>query len=343
MLNMHRQVYFVFVIHLLNYTKCFQFYYWTNETDGYLNTSSTEITEQQITKESFVIGLEINKIKDEELNEVEKVENFPELELFKIQTGQDFLPILTDLPKIKSIEMTLNNFIYVKRESLSDLPVEVVILSFNQIIRIEKGSFGKKVRYVELLCNNLTTINTNWFQNLSSLEEIHLGGNFLTKIQPNLFKPMKNLKDIGLSYNDIVSIGEEAFGNRDDFAFLNLQYNHLEELKPNIFGFKKVKIGHLKINNNNLTFLSTELLGKMSIINDVSLSDNPWQCKCWFVIKQWLSDEVIIKRDQTRPVCVASLSFSEYCVPFIDKELIEHYSANLDLPEFSRSLYCGKN
>lgn len=188
------------------------------------------------------------------------------------------------------------------------------------------------------MCNNLKTFDPNWFKNLSSLEELNLGGNLLTKIPVNLFKPMKNLNSIIINYNDISSIGEGAFANRNSFKFLYLEHNNLPELKPNVFLSGEIKIKYFAVNNNHLTFLSQDLLDKLSILTSIELDDNPWLCKCWEMIKNWVP--VKIFRDPNQAFCVTSLSSSEYCVPLVDNELIEHFTSDKDPSHYNKNTYC---
>lgn len=65
----------------------------------------------------------------------------------------------------------------------------------------------------------------------------------------------------------------------------------------------------------------------MTVGSKLWVGENPWQCKCWELIKKWIPDQVEIIRDQERPICVFPLNFVDGCVSFVEEELIEHYNS----------------
>lgn len=283
-----------------------------------------------------------NKYKNEDEEQVDIISDLPQLELFQMEDGnQVFIPNFKNLPKLEWLYMARNKFTYLKKESIGDTPLKNINIENNELSKIEKGSFGTKIEHIEMKCNKLKTFSISWFRNASNLIFLNLAGNLLTKIDPYQFTPFDKLDFIVLSYNQIVSIGEGAFTKQKMFNMFDVAHNYIQEIPTSVFS-EKTDIVSIYINNNKLTFLSPELIKKINITWSIFFEDNPWQCSCWEEMKQLIPIERYkSRRDQERPVCVASLSFADHCVPFVEKELIEYYEKNLDPPSRDKGYYCA--
>lgn len=283
-------------------------------------------------------------ISDKDKMELERVEGFQSLQIFEMEVKQDFPPEFKNLPSIKGINLQKVGISFIKRGIFNEIPVERIHLGFNQISKMEKESFGGRVTMLNLMCNNLETFNPHWFVNISSLEALNMDGNLLTSVEPDLFKPMNNLQVLDLKYNHMASIGKGAFSNTAHYHRLDIAHNHLIELKADLFADEHILLDEFAINSNNLTFLSTDVLTKLTVTGALILDDNPWQCKCWEIMKNWISNIHTVINSTT--ACVHTMQnyfmmkFPETCLPFVDHKLIYVFVSSNIRPSNDRKLYC---
>ncbi|CAC5419713.1 ELFN2 [Mytilus coruscus] len=81
--------------------------------------------------------------------------------------------------------------------------------------------------YLQLQNNDISTIESFSFMNLSSLRYLHLHNNKIQLLESNVFINMTNLYYINLSGNNISHIEENAFGNLTSLSTLQLASNPL--------------------------------------------------------------------------------------------------------------------
>jgi hypothetical protein len=94
------------------------------------------------------------------------------------------------------------------------------------ITKIDSGAFSgcTKIAKIDLsLCNNLTTIGSQVFQNCSSLTEVILP-NVITNISDRLFRNCKNLTNISIP-NNVQTIGKNAFEDCSSLSGIILPNN----------------------------------------------------------------------------------------------------------------------
>lgn len=199
--------------------------------------------------------------------------------------GQNEIPIFENIAKFTTLNLAKNDIKIVNNKGFSSTSVRHIFLHKNQITKIENGSFGENVRWLNLACNNITEISKNWFKNPASLRRLNLGGNFLTYVPKNMFLEFKDLNDINLSFNLIWRIESGAFAGRSQYDWLFLESNDLVNLNYEIFAQPKVKIDNFNIADNKLIYLPDQLLGSLSVLNSAVIYGNPWQCPCYETIR----------------------------------------------------------
>ncbi|XP_063227150.1 chaoptin [Bacillus rossius redtenbacheri] len=109
--------------------------------------------------------------------------------------------------------------------------LKVLELQDNQIETVFKGTFQggihSSLEKLYLSFNNLQTINTHTFVDLTSLERLYLDDNRIGRVERRAFMNMDRLKHLDLRGNKIRTISDEAFQNLPELQTLDLAYNEL--------------------------------------------------------------------------------------------------------------------
>ncbi|XP_029169466.1 LOW QUALITY PROTEIN: chaoptin [Nylanderia fulva] len=126
--------------------------------------------------------------------------------------------------KIRSLPATSFHFLKrIKRIELQD----------NEIDNISKGTFQGDIHSmleeINFAFNQVKSLQTHTFVDLSALMTINLEDNVISRIERRAFMNMNRLKYINLRGNKITDINDEAFQNLPDLEFLDLAYNNLHE------------------------------------------------------------------------------------------------------------------
>eukprot|EP00043_Microstomoeca_roanoka_P020583 m.251672 g.251672 ORF g.251672 m.251672 type:complete len:1032 (-) comp17185_c1_seq4:400-3495(-) len=109
------------------------------------------------------------------------------------------------------------------------------------------------LRVLDLSNNFLTSISSNIFRDLISLEQLWLQVNHIALVAPNAFVSLRNLNTLRLDNNQIRQIPAGSFDAMHALLSLDLGENPLEELPPHLFD----SMTNLKILYLENTFLSS--------------------------------------------------------------------------------------
>ncbi|KAJ8882254.1 hypothetical protein PR048_018742 [Dryococelus australis] len=146
--------------------------------------------------------------------------------------------------------------------------LKVLQLHDNQIENVFKGTFQggihSSLEKLYLSFNNLNTINTHTFVDLTSLERLYLDDNQITRVERRAFMNMDRLKHLDLRGNKIRSISDEAFQNLPELQTLDLAYNELNGFdfatmdQVGVLASFKVNVSHnriqkLEVNSSSLS------------------------------------------------------------------------------------------
>lgn len=183
--------------------------------------------------------------------------------------------------------------------------------------------------------NNIQYIEPEAFDNLPSLTGLLLHGNRLTTVSRDLFTGAPNLEALLLHLNVIETIEDKSFVDLKNLASIDLSNNRLDDIQANLFPAEN-KLYWFFIQNNFLTFLTPELLNKLTRLKKISMAGNPWQCQCLknmqkhFIEKNVdsICDQEIRRGD--RPNCVSPEGFSTCTYDSKYKpELIKYYQRTI--------------
>lgn len=280
--------------------------------------------------------------------------------------------MFTDL-KIKSLllhDCHINN---IETGSFAGL-TEIYYLSVvgNNIPNIKKGIFNnlRNLHTFVLTKNRIANIEIGAFEDLPNLTNIYLSGNYLkqiflqdyltfkylpklelivikdgiiSEITGYMLEGLTNLQYLYLPSNKISFIEPSAFGETPKLKYLELSNNKLQEIDGHIFSQQGLPfLEYIKLDYNQLTFLSTTFLYKLKGLKSIRIGGNPWQCKCLDIIINWTVNQNVsfecdnIFFDGSRPVCVVPEDGNS-CVYKYDPQLYKHFHK---VRSFYTETYC---
>ena len=154
---------------------------------------------------------------------------------------------------MKSLDLRDNSAdINIKSGSFNGLHNLNTLILYNSKIKnliapglITTGLFKdlKKLDYLDLYGNKITTIEPGTFNGLDNLNYLDLGSNGITKIKPGAFNGLRNLKTLILSNNSILLSSsnfknktknvtkENSYGKQKSYKVLNTNISQLPIFK----------------------------------------------------------------------------------------------------------------
>ena len=123
--------------------------------------------------------------------------------------------------KLKNI----SNLLFNRTPSLQILDIGV-----NRLLTIPDDMFNdlRQLTELSLSANDLTTVKTAWFKQLTHLETLNLSGNKFETIPENAFERLSKLKKLDLSYGSLKSLSCALVQNKPHLESLTLYGNPLE-------------------------------------------------------------------------------------------------------------------
>ncbi|XP_071159538.1 toll-like receptor 5 [Mytilus edulis] len=162
------------------------------------------------------------------------------------------------LPKITSYMLSAAN------------KIQIIILSQNNIIEIENGTFSGQfnVEHLDMSKNRLQLLTNNMFNDMRKLKFLSLAYNNLETLPKHIFSTLNQLETLDLEGNRITNIRESHLPMYSyTLSYINLNYNPFIELPVVIFYIRGLKKVDLKY--TNITF--SRFLQILESIDDYSL------------------------------------------------------------------------
>jgi Leucine-rich repeat (LRR) protein len=222
-------------------------------------------------------------------------------------------PMLSYIGLEKSFTPKLKYFLYYFNDNLKSIrlidnylvtfPVFCSNYSLSRICLLEKldirsNQFGKillknlvnlkKLKYLNLANNSISTIDKGSFDSLSNLEYLSLASNKISNLDHiDLFKNLLNLKDLNLSLNSIEILNENLFSNLNKLVTIDLSFNRIILIKNYSFNsLGNLKNLYLNDNSDYLSFESELSFNKLKSLVNIfitkSILINIKANKCFF-------------------------------------------------------------
>lgn len=158
--------------------------------------------------------------------------------------------------------------------------LQVLDVSDNQIETIHLGAFKdtNDLQVLDLSNNKITSFNDDLiFNNLGKLRVVSLQGNQIIDIPSEIFKhlPTASMEELKLSANLIETLEEHSFPSAifSKLKKLTLGSNVIRDIHRSTFNSLH-SLSVLDLSDNNLTFIPTEQLSKLSQLTELDLSTN---------------------------------------------------------------------
>ncbi|XP_021196547.3 insulin-like growth factor-binding protein complex acid labile subunit [Helicoverpa armigera] len=174
------------------------------------------------------------------------------------------------------VDLSGNNISYVDPEAFLDarglLNVE---LQDNPLTSVE-GPFlaSSTLQYLDISYCNLSSINTQFFDNITTLTTVDLSGNPLKTLEAGMFDVLTSLETLKLNDCKLTSISENTFASAINIKYLELSGNQLINTDwPEVLG-KLLRLEYLNLRKSGLTSLSEDTFSNCTNLVTLILADN---------------------------------------------------------------------
>lgn len=256
-----------------------------------------------------------------------------------------------NVPNLKNFKITNCGLTYIRNGIFDAMwTIQRIYIHDNVINAIEDEAFTNlpTLKIVDVNNNQLKIWSNKWFTitNSTALETLNFQFNKIETLPKWAFVNMKSLRKIYMDYNEISAIGEGAFKNLTKLQYLGLKYNRLKKISANVFS-NNIKIKTLLIDVNFLNYLSNKLLKKLTVV-EISLHNNPWNCRCLNTITAWVHKINGTIRSaypctgDNIPVCAFSATPSSTCSETVDDVVTKRFLDSLKTVKPPLQQFCAR-
>jgi Leucine-rich repeat (LRR) protein len=185
------------------------------------------------------------------------------LRLFRLTNGQEDIQELID---------SLNSY-YLER--LEELDLRDKALTYEEAKALIQAivSQGARIIKLDISQNNLTRLDSAFFQSAPYLEELNASYNRIFISDPKTFSEVKSLRNILLMDNAIQYLPGGLFSRLKKLEYLDLGINLIQNIPPDLLLDSK-NIKRIKLDDNRLTELPKESIFGLPYLEEINLSLN---------------------------------------------------------------------
>lgn len=253
------------------------------------------------------LAIYYNEIEELDAGMFDGLINLEELKLHHNQIASLPPGVFSSLRSLKILTLSSNQLLYVPEKSFYNMPkLTQLTLYNNPLLSLPDQLMGHMPDMEEfyLYATNLTTVPGNLFANMSGLLRLnfHLNDR-LRELPSDLFCCLPNLQKLSLKSNDLQDLHPDLFSRLATLDILLLDHNRLQNLQENIFqGLGQLLILDLK--NNHLKTLPGDIFLSNTVLKNLTMSDNPWDCTCSIRgIARWIRDNEHVVIDGGDVIC----------------------------------------
>ncbi|OZC06751.1 hypothetical protein X798_06255 [Onchocerca flexuosa] len=199
----------------------------------------------------------------------------------------------TQLKNLHYLHLDYNQISMLPKKSLLRLPLQVLTLSNNRIIEIEKLALPttvwfldlknnliseipylalrelKQLRTLDLESNNITEVTNNPEVKFISEIDLKLSNNRIRHIKDNAFDSFQKFGRLDLSYNQISTVSGTAFNSINQMRQIDLSYNKIVHIPTDTFKNMAKSLKWMNLEENQLHQLPNALqpLRSLEILN----------------------------------------------------------------------------
>lgn len=115
-----------------------------------------------------------------------------------------------------------------------------IFFSDNQITSLTGTPFlwnviRTTITHLNFYSNRIEFIGDTFFNGLTNLRYLSLGGNALTSLPPQVIAPLTGLRELLVSFNQIESLSARVFATNRQLEIVAFEFNNITALGPGIF------------------------------------------------------------------------------------------------------------
>ncbi|CAG9796881.1 unnamed protein product [Diatraea saccharalis] len=254
--------------------ECDCHYFRINWVTDCSESNLTEVPYDELSMSVYILDLNGNNITT--------LKTFPgDIKMRRLQIADNRLTRV-DRESFKGLEYLIdvdlsgNNISYVDPEAFLDsrglLNVE---LQDNPISTVD-GPFliSSTLQFLDLSNCNLSSINLQFFDNITSLTTVDLSNNPLKNLESGTFDVLTSLETLKLNDCKLTSIAENVFSALVNLKYLELAGNQLTNMNwPELLG-KLIRLEYLNLRKTGIKSLSEDAFSNCTNLVSLILADN---------------------------------------------------------------------
>ena len=180
----------------------------------------------------------------------------------------------TFINKFVSVSLLYNQITEIDNSTFDGaIEISYLEISYNKIEKIGPGSFSNvKVDYLYLSNNNLTEIRNGSF--VGNLNYLDLSFNRIEKIEEGAFNYVSIKNAFFLNDNNLSEINATMFAGQNQLRYINLANNALSRIEPGSFA-NLPNLKDVYLENNQLIQLDISMFVGSNILGIIALNGNP--------------------------------------------------------------------
>ncbi|XP_041833581.1 leucine-rich repeats and immunoglobulin-like domains protein 3 [Melanotaenia boesemani] len=206
---------------------------------------------------------------------------------------------LRPFPTLETLDLSNNNIVEIKANSIPTLPLKNLFLNNNRISLLETGCFtnlSNTLQVLRLTRNRISTIPSKIFQ-LPNLQHLELSRNRVRRVEGLTFHGLHALRSLKMQRNGLSRLMDGAFWGLSNMEVLQLDYNNLTEVSKSwLYGLltlQQLHLGHnaisriepdawefcqklseLNLSSNHLSRLEESSFAGLSLLDELHIGNN---------------------------------------------------------------------
>ncbi|XP_053610579.1 carboxypeptidase N subunit 2-like [Plodia interpunctella] len=254
--------------------ECDCHYFRINWVTDCSESNLTEVPYDELSMSVYILDLNGNNITT--------LKAFPsDIKMRRLQIAENRLTrvdreAFKGLEYLIDVDLSGNNISYVDPEAFLDSRGLLNVELQNNPISVVEGPFlvSPTLQYLDLSWCNLSTINPQFFDNITSLTTLDLSNNPLNTLDDGLFDVLTSLDTLKVNDCKLTSINENIFSALSNLKNLELAGNQLTNTDWAELLGKLTRLQYLNIRKTGITSLSEDTFSNCTNLVTLILADN---------------------------------------------------------------------
>ncbi|XP_063827665.1 carboxypeptidase N subunit 2-like [Ostrinia nubilalis] len=254
--------------------ECDCHYFRINWVTDCSESNLTEVPYDELSMSVYILDLNGNNITT--------LKTFPaDIKMRRLQIANNRLArvdkdAFKGLEYLIDVDLSGNNISYVDPEAFLDSRGLLNVELQDNPITVVEGPFliSSTLQFLDISSCNLSTINPQFFDNITSLSTVDLSNNPLQTLEGSVFDALTSLETLKLNDCKLTSVAENVFSSLINLKFLELAGNQLANTDwPEVLG-KLARLEYLNLRKTGITSLSEDAFSNCTNLVSLILADN---------------------------------------------------------------------